>query len=98
VGWRCSRSMSWGGWLTLIGTLEGKVTWLSTVETSLACFHGCCTLTSWGPLHIMILSVRGLKEVGVCNHLSVWGDKSLSSWLWHPLNTLLHGVEDWSSG
>jgi hypothetical protein len=40
------------------------VTWLYTVETSLACFHGCCTLTSWDPFHILILSVRGLKEVG----------------------------------
>jgi hypothetical protein len=50
-----------------------------TVETSLAYFHGCCTLTSWGPLHILILSVWGLKEIGVWNYLPLWGDKSLSS-------------------
>jgi hypothetical protein len=29
----------------------------------------------------------------VWNHLSLWGDKSLSSWLRHPLNTLLYGME-----
>jgi hypothetical protein len=74
-----------------IDTLEGKVTLLSTVETSISCFHRCCTLTSWGPLHILILSVWGLKEVGVQNHLSLWCDKFLSGWLRHPLNTLLHG-------
>jgi hypothetical protein len=26
AGWWCCRSMSWGGWSTSIGTLEGKVT------------------------------------------------------------------------
>jgi hypothetical protein len=93
AGRRCSRSFSWGGRSTLIGTLEGKVNWLSTLETSLACFHGCCTSTSWGPLHILILSVQGLKEIGAQIHLSLWGDKSLSSLLRHPLNTLLHEAE-----
>jgi hypothetical protein len=73
VDWRCSSSLSWGGRSTSIGTLEGKVTWLSTIETSLACFHWCCTLTGWGPLLILILSVWGLKEVGAWNHLSLWG-------------------------
>jgi hypothetical protein len=79
VGWWCSCSLSWGGRPMLIGTLEGKVTWLSTVETSLAYFHGCCTLTSWVHLHILNLCVWGLKEVGMWNHLSLWGDKSMSS-------------------
>jgi hypothetical protein len=36
VVWRCSRSLSWGRRLTSIGTLEDKVTWLSTVETNLS--------------------------------------------------------------
>jgi hypothetical protein len=81
-----------------IGTLEGKVTWFSTVETSLACFHECCTLTTCGLLHILIPSVWGLKEVGARNHLLLWGDKSLSSWLRHRLTTLLHRVEGRSSG
>jgi hypothetical protein len=31
------------------------------------------------------------------NHLSLWGDESLSIWLRHPLNTLLYGVEGRSS-
>jgi hypothetical protein len=97
VWWR-SHSLSWGGWSTSIGTLEGKVVWLSTVETSIACFHGCCTMSSWVPLHILILSVWGLKEVGAWNHLSLWGDKSLFSWLRHPLCTLLHKVDGRSSG
>jgi hypothetical protein len=87
--WQCSHSLSWGGWSTSIGTLEGKVTWLSIIETSLAYFHGCCTSTSWGPLHILILNVWGLKEVATWNHLSLWGDKSLPSRLRHSLNTLL---------
>jgi hypothetical protein len=73
------------------------VTWLSIVETSLACFHRRCTLTSWGPSHILILRVWGLKEIRVRNHLSWWGDKSLSSWLRNPLNTLLHKAEGRSS-
>jgi hypothetical protein len=80
-----------------VGTLEGEVTWLSAIETSLSYFHGCCTLTSWGTLHILILSVWGLKEIGVRNHLSLWGDKSLSSWLRHSLNTLLHRAKGRSS-
>jgi hypothetical protein len=73
------------------------VTCLSIVETSLVCFNRCCNLSSCGPFHILILSVWGLKGVGVWNHLLLWGDKSLSSWLRHPLETLLHKVEGRSS-
>jgi hypothetical protein len=80
-----------------IRTLEGKVTWLSIVETSLAWFHQCCTLSSWGLLHILLFSVWSLKWDGAWNHLSLRSDKSLPSWLMHPLNTLLHGVEGRSS-
>jgi hypothetical protein len=32
--WWCSRSLGWGGWLTSIRTLEGKMTWLSTIKTN----------------------------------------------------------------
>jgi hypothetical protein len=106
--WWCSSSCSWGGWSTSIETLDGKVTWLSTVETNLAWFHWRRTLSSWGLLHILIFSGRGplstlihsiwgLKEVTTWNHLSLWGDKSLSSWLRHPLTTLLHRAEGRSS-
>jgi hypothetical protein len=42
-------------------------------------------------------SVWSLKEVGPWNHLPLWGDKSLSSWLRHQLKTLSDGAEDRSS-
>jgi hypothetical protein len=73
------------------------VTSLSTVETSLASFHRCCTLRSWGPLHSLIPSIWALKEVGAWNHLSLWGDTSLSRWLRHRLKTRWDRVEDRSS-
>jgi hypothetical protein len=73
------------------------VTWLSTIETSLAYFHECCTLTSQGPLHILIISVWGLKEIGAWDHLLLRGDKSLDSRARHLLNTLLCRVEGRSS-
>jgi hypothetical protein len=50
-----------------------------------------------GPLSTMIPSVWSLKEVGVQNHLPLWGNKSLFSRLGHRLKTLSDGVEDRSS-
>jgi hypothetical protein len=47
VVWWCRHFLSWGGQLTSIRTLEGKVTWYSTVVTNLACLHWCCTMSSW---------------------------------------------------
>jgi hypothetical protein len=42
-------------------------------------------------------NVWSLKEVGARNHLSLCGDKSLSSRLRHQLKTLDDGAEDRSS-
>jgi hypothetical protein len=69
----------------------------STIETSPACFHRHCTLSRWGPLHILIPNVWSLKEVAAWYHLSLRGDKSLPNQLRHLLNTLVHGVEGRSS-
>jgi hypothetical protein len=52
-----------------IGTLKGKVAFPSTVEASLACFHQCCILSSWGTLHHMIPSVWSLIAVRARIHL-----------------------------
>jgi hypothetical protein len=81
-----------------IRTLKGKVAFPSTVEASLACFHRYCILSSWGPLHPMIPSVWSLIAIRARNHLELRGDKSLSSWLWHQLDILLHGMKNRSSG
>jgi hypothetical protein len=48
-------------------------------------------------LHNLIPSIWALKEVGARNHLSLWGDTSLSRWLRHRLKTLWARVEDRSS-
>jgi hypothetical protein len=94
VVWWGRHPLSWSWLLTTIGTQKGKVVFPSTVEASLACFHRCCILNNWGPLHPMIPSVWSLIAVRVRNHLALRGDKSLSSWLWHRLDILLHGTEN----
>jgi hypothetical protein len=48
-------------------------------------------LVGQGPLHILIPGVWSLKDLGVRNHLSLWGDTSLSSCLRHLLMTLGYG-------
>jgi hypothetical protein len=53
--------------------------------------------SGWGHLSTLIHSIWSLKEVRARNYLLLQGDKSLSSWLRHRLNTLLHGVEGRSS-
>jgi hypothetical protein len=50
-----------------------------------------------GPLSTPIPSVWSLKEVGVQNHLPLWGNKSLCSRLRLQLKTLSDGVNDRSS-
>jgi hypothetical protein len=47
-----------------------------------------------GPLNTLIPSVWSLKEVGVQNHLPLWGNKSLFSRLRHWLKTLSDGAND----
>jgi hypothetical protein len=50
-----------------------------------------------GPWSTLIPSVWSLKEVGVRNHMSLWGNKSLCSGLRHRLKTLSDGANDRSS-
>jgi hypothetical protein len=88
--WWCSHSLSWGGRLMPIGTLEGHVTWLSTVKACLNCFHWCCTIDTWGPLRTLIPSVWSLVTIGTRSHLVLRGHKSLSSRLGSLLKVLLH--------
>jgi hypothetical protein len=73
------------------------MTLLATVETSGVRFIWCCIWSGWGSLSTLIPSVQSLKKIGVRNHLLLWGDKSLASWLSHLLRTLWDSVEDWSS-
>jgi hypothetical protein len=54
-------------------------------------------MVSRGPLSTLIPNVWSLKEVGVENHLSLWGNKSLCSRLRHRLKTLSDGANDRSS-
>jgi hypothetical protein len=51
-------------------------------------------MVSRGPLSTLIPSVWSLKEVGVQNHLPLWGNKSLCSRLRHQLKTLSDGAKD----
>jgi hypothetical protein len=48
-------------------------------------------------LSTLIPSVWSLKEVGVRNHLSLWGNKSFFSRLRLRLKTLSDGAEDRAS-
>jgi hypothetical protein len=70
---------------------------LSTIIAFLAWWVLGWSMVGWGPLSTLIPSVWSLKDVGAWNHLSLWGDKSLSSWLRHLLRTLSDGMKDWSS-
>jgi hypothetical protein len=80
-----------------IGATISIMTLLATVEVSGVCFIQCCIQSGWGSLSTLIPSIRSLKEVGTRNHLSLWGDKSLSSRLRHRLKPLSDGAEDRSS-
>jgi hypothetical protein len=80
--------------LTSTEAMISIMTLLSTVDASGVCFIWCCILSGWGSSSTLIPNVRSLKEVGVRNHLSLWGDKSLSSRLRHWLKTLSNGAED----
>jgi hypothetical protein len=54
-------------------------------------------MLSQGLFTTLIPNVWSLKEVGVHNHLPLWGNKSLCSRLRHRLKTLSDGVNDRSS-
>jgi hypothetical protein len=80
-----------------IGARNSKVALPSTVVPFLVWWGLDHTLIGWGPLHILIPSVWGLIAVRARNHLALRGAKSLSSWLWHRLDILLHGAGDRSN-
>jgi hypothetical protein len=79
------------------GVTISIMTLLTTVEASSVCFIQCCIWSGWGSLSILIPSIWSLKEVGTRNHLSLWGDRSLSSRLRRRLKTLSDGAKDRSS-
>jgi hypothetical protein len=81
-----------------IGACNSKVSLMSTVVAFLVRWGLDHTLIGWGPLHILIPSVWSSIDVRVRNNLALRGGKSLSSWLLHRFDILLHGVEDRSSG
>jgi hypothetical protein len=73
------------------------MTLLSTIVAFLVRWVLGCSMASRGPLSTLIPSVWSLKEVGVRNHLPLWGNKSLCSRLSHRLKTLSDGANDRSS-
>jgi hypothetical protein len=54
-------------------------------------------MVSQGPWSTLIPSVWSPKEVGVQNHLPLWGNKSMCSRLRHRLTTLSDRANDRSS-
>jgi hypothetical protein len=70
------------------------MTLLSTIVAFLAWWVLGCSMVSRGPLSTLIPSVWNLKEIGVRNHLPLWGNQSLCSRLRHRLKTLSYGVKD----
>jgi hypothetical protein len=80
-----------------IGACNSKVTLLSTIVAFLVWWGLDHTLIDWSPLHVLIPSIWSLIAVRARNNLALSGGKSLSNWLWHQLNILLHGVENRSS-
>jgi hypothetical protein len=73
------------------------MTLLSTIVAFLVRWVLGCSMVSRGPWSTLISSVWSLKEVGVRNHLPLWGNKSLFGRLRHRLKTLSDGAEDRSS-
>jgi hypothetical protein len=70
------------------------MTLLSRIVAFLARWVLGCSMVSRCPWRTLIPSVWSLKEVGVQNHLLLWGNKSLCSRLRHRLKTLSDGVKD----
>jgi hypothetical protein len=79
-GGRCSSSslIGTGAW---IGASVGIMSLVSTVVAPTICLQW--VLGRLGPLNTLIPSSRNLEIVGVLNHLTLWGGKSLSSYLRH---------------
>jgi hypothetical protein len=65
--WWCSCSLSWGGWLTSIGTTISIMTILFIVEASCVYFSRRCILSGWSPFNNLIPSIWSLKDVEAWN-------------------------------
>jgi hypothetical protein len=70
------------------------MTLLSTIVAFLVQWVLGCSMVNRGPWSTLIPSVWSLKEVGVRNHLSLWGNKSLCSRLRRRLKTLSDEAKD----
>jgi hypothetical protein len=75
-GCSCNWLISARAW---VGASVSKMSFLCTCVAPLVNLRQ--VLGSLGPLNTLISSSRGLEVVGVLNHLTLWGRKSLSSWL-----------------
>jgi hypothetical protein len=78
-----------------IGASVSQMTLLPTSKTPPFSLQHVCS--SFGPLNTLISSNRGLRIVGVLNHLMLWGRKSLSSYLRSRLELRLNRMEHRSS-
>jgi hypothetical protein len=87
---RCSIS-SLIGTGARIGASVGIMSLVSTVVAPTICLQW--VLGSLGPLNALISCGRSLEIVGALNHLTLWGEKSLSSCLWSWLKLWLSRME-----
>jgi hypothetical protein len=76
---------------TWIGASVGIMSHVSTVVTPTICLQW--VLGSLGPLNALIFSARSLEIVGALNHLTLQGEKSMSSGLWPWLKLRLSRTE-----
>jgi hypothetical protein len=69
------------------------MTLLSIIVAFLTCWVLGCSMVGRGLWSTLIHSVWSLKEVGVWNHLPLWGNKSLCNRLRHRLKTFSDGAK-----
>jgi hypothetical protein len=91
---RCSSSslISTGVWIGASVDIMSLLSIVVVPKISLQRVFG-----SWGHLNTLISSSRSLGIVGVLNHLTLWGRKSLSSCLRPQLKLQLSMTEHWFS-
>jgi hypothetical protein len=70
------------------------MTLMSAIVAFLARWVLGCSMVNRGPWSTLIPTVWSLKEVGVRNHLPLWGNKSMCTRLRHRLKTLSDGAND----
>jgi hypothetical protein len=74
-----------------IGASVGIISLVSIVVAPMICLQW--VLGTLGPLNALISSSRSLESVGALNHLTLWGGKSLSSYLWPWLKLRVSKME-----